>query len=263
MGRSLKELIKPFIPYRVRVAIRSILEREAVDPRDVKAVQAITSEQWRTLGKRSAKYLESYWSGADDDTQDTAGKRRSAWLADLSQFREVRSVMELGCGAGRNLFVLQQRFPGVALYGLDINPEGMAHARRHVKGEFTLGNLYDLESVLGDRSVDLIFTMGVLIHLHPDTLPGLIRSMRRRARKYLVFVEQVSPDNEVVKGPARWRPTRRMTGDYIQWSPNLPGILEQLGFPYQLSDLPTACQSNGARHLIVVDLRDATDGRTG
>lgn len=248
---SPKDLFRPLVPYRIRVLIRSLLERETVAPDAVERVKAITANQWRTIGQRSPRYLPSYWADAADDSRDTLGKRRSAWLADLPEFREVRSVMELGCGAGRNLYVLQRRYPTLALYGVDINPEGIGHARHHVRAELVVGDLYDLGTVLGGRIVDLIFTMGVLIHLHPETLPGLIREMRGRARQYLIFVEQVSDDNEVVKGPARWRPRRRVTGDYIQWSPNLPKILTDLGISHRLSEVPPALQSNGARHLIV------------
>lgn len=159
--------------------------------------------------------------------------------------------MELGCGAGRNLYVLQQRYPHLALVGVDINREGIEHARRRVRGEFVVGNLYDLAGLLGGRVVDLIFTMGVLIHLHPATLPGILAELRRRARKSLVFVEEVSQDDAVVKGPARWWPRRKVTGDYIQWSPNLPRILDGLGIRYEMSELPLGLQSNGARHLII------------
>lgn len=248
---GLKRMIKPILPYGLRVMLRSLLERDRLEPGDVERVKAITAEQWRTLARRSPTYLPSYWDDADDESRDTLGKRRSAWLADLPPFRQVQSVMELGCGAGRNLYVLQRRYPHLTLFGVDISPEGIEHARRHARGEFVVGDLYDFDTILQGRVVDLIFTMGVLIHLHPATLPRLIEEMRCRARKFLIFVEQVSLDDEVVKGPARWRPHRRITGDYIQWSPNLPGILDHLGIRYEMSDIPEALQSNGARHLIV------------
>lgn len=251
MKRSPKDLVRPLVPHRLRVMLRSLLERETVSQGDVERVKAITANQWRTLGQRSPRYLPSYWDDADDDARDTLGKRRSAWLADLLEFRQVQSVMELGCAAGRNLYFLKQRDPALALYGVDISPEGISHARRYVRGEFVVGDLYDLGTVLGERVVDLIFTMGVLIHLHPQTLAGVIGEMRRHARKYLIFVEQVSRENEVVKGPARWGPHRRITGDYIQWSPNLSKILADLGIPHRLSEVPPPLQSNGARHLIV------------
>jgi SAM-dependent methyltransferase len=221
------------------------------DPRDVTKVQRVTAAHWRE--GYSSRYVESYWDGVDAG-RDSAGTRRSAWLADLPAFRDAASALELGCGPGRNLWALQQRHPAMTLQGIDINPEGIAHARTRVRGEFLSGDLYQLPALLGDRRVDVIFTMGVLIHLHPDTLPVLLEAMRAHARRSLVFVEQVSATNEVVKGPARWAPSRKVTGDYIQWSPDLPGMLRRLGVGFEHTPLPESLQSNGARDLLVVNL---------
>jgi SAM-dependent methyltransferase len=197
-------------------------------------------------------HAQAYWGRADDSGSDTVEKRRSEWLAGLEPFRTARSVIELGCGAGRNLYVLQQRYPKMALCGVDINAEAVEFARARVRGEFLVGNLYDLDAVLEDRKADVVFTMGVLIHLHPDTLPSLLARMAQRTGHWVVLVEQVSPNNAVVKGPASWHPERRVTGEYIQWSPDLPGILSMLGLSYMMSEVPPDLQTNGARHLLVV-----------
>jgi SAM-dependent methyltransferase len=248
---SLRALVRRLVPRGVRLRVRALLERDAVDPGDVDRVKAVTAAHWQSRG---ARYVDAYWDDIDAGGASAVSRGRSEWLADLPPIRQAASVMELGCGPGRNLWVLQQRRPDLALYGLDINPEAIAKARRHVRGDFGVGDLYALASLLGERTVDVIFTMGVLIHLHPRTLPGVIAEMRRRARRHLVFVEQISADDEVVKGPAGWGPTRTVSGEYIQWSPNLPRILDGHGLRYALSDVPPALQSNGARHLLVVDL---------
>jgi SAM-dependent methyltransferase len=229
-----------------------VLEGRGLDPRDVSRVRDVTAAQWRTVAQRAPHVLDAYWDRVDDPAAVTVGKRRSQWLADLEPFRVARSAMELGCGVGRNLFVIQQRYSTMALCGMDINPDAIAYARQRIRGEFLVGNLYDPDLVLGDRTADVVFTMGVLIHLHPDRLPGLLAAMARRAQKCMVLVEQVSAHNEVVKGPASWRPERRVTGEYIQWSPNLPGMLAALGLPCSLTDVPPELQTNGARHLLVV-----------
>lgn len=247
---AVRSRVARLLPYRVRRRLRAMVQ-PPTDPRDVPLVQAVTAGHWRSGYSR--RYVESYWDGIDTD-RDSTGTRRSRWLADLAPFCEAASALELGCGPGRNLWALQQRHPAMALHGIDINPDGIAHARRRIRGEFLAGDLYQLSALLGDRRVDVIFTMGVLIHLHPDTLPGLVSTMRAHARRALVFVEQVSPGNEVVKGPAGWAPTRRVTDDYIQWSPDLPGILRGLGLPFEQQPLRADLQANGARDLLVVTL---------
>jgi S-adenosylmethionine-diacylgycerolhomoserine-N-methlytransferase len=42
------------------------------------------------------------------------------------------SVLELGCGTGRNLVALARRHPGIRLYGIDISTEMLRTARRTV-----------------------------------------------------------------------------------------------------------------------------------
>lgn len=249
--RRVRSRIAGLLPYRVRRGLRALVEAPIADPKDVATVAQITSTHWT---HPSACYVASYWDGVDEHGAESIGKRRSEWLAALPPFGKAQSILELGCGPGRNLWLLQQRYPDAALYGIDINVDGIAHARAHVRGESLVGDLYKLDELLRGRRVDVIFTMGVLIHLHPDTLPGLIRTMRDVAARALVFVEEVSETDEVVKGPARWRPRCRITGDYIQWSPNLPATPSDLGLPFTRQPVPAALQSNGARDLLVVSL---------
>lgn len=250
---TVKALVAPLVPRRLKMLARTLLtpRSERYAPDDLERVKAVTARQWRTLARRSPNYIAGYWDHADDERRRSRSSRRSEWFASLPLFAEAESVMELGCGAGRNLYFLQQRCPRMALYGIDINPDGVEHAQRHVRGTFWVGDLYDAGRLLAGQRVDVVFTMGVLIHLHPDTLPELVRELTRHARQRLVFLEQISAGNEVVKGPAWWRPSRRVTGDYIQWSPDLPRVLGGLGLPFELLDVPAALQSNGARHLIV------------
>jgi SAM-dependent methyltransferase len=247
----MRSRVTGLVPYRVRRRLRALLERPVADPADVEGVAALTAAHWR--GNVSPRYVQAYWDDADGGGA-SAGTRRSEWLAGLPAVRQAQSVLELGCGPGRNLWVLQRRHPAMALFGIDISAEGIAHARRRVRGEFLVGDLYCLDELLRGRRVDVIFTMGVLIHLHPRTLPRLLEVMRAHAGQALVFVEQVSATNEVVKGPARWGPSRRVTGEYIQWSPDLPGMLQALGLDVERSALPAELQSNGACDLLVVRL---------
>ena len=251
--------MRRLLPYGLRVRLRALVDARRLEPRDVEQVKATTAAQWRNIGARAPHHLETYWAGADDPASYAVAKRRSEWLAGLAPFRDARSVIELGCNVGRNLFVLTARHPGLVATGVDIDPEAIAFARKRVGAELLVGDLYDVNAVLGDRGADVIFTMGVLIHLHPDAIPPVLAAMARRVRSAVVLVEQVSDGDTVVKGPASWHPERRVTGDYIQWSPNLPRMLEALGLPFTIADVPGDLQTNGARHLLVV--RPGAGGR--
>jgi S-adenosylmethionine-diacylgycerolhomoserine-N-methlytransferase len=59
-----------------------------------------------------------------------------------------QSLMEIGCGTGRNLALASRLYPGIDLYGLDISSEMLATARKSLASE---GN-YDAVLKLGDAA---------------------------------------------------------------------------------------------------------------
>mgnify|MGYP001561251536 CR=1 FL=1 len=247
--------VRPFLSAGLRARLQALRtpSRDRYAHDDVARVQRVTAEQWRTASARSVHYLGDY-------ARETATARtwaRSQWLALQPEFARAASALELGCAAGRNLVALREAHPALALFGVDINREAVAHAASSVPGAALLvGDLYDAGRILsGLPRPDVILTVGTLIHLHPATLPRLLQQMALYAQRSLLLCEQVRIDNEVVKGPAWWRPTRKVTGDYIQWSPNLYEMLRALGLRCDVRRVPAELQSNGARDLIAVHLR--------
>jgi S-adenosylmethionine-diacylgycerolhomoserine-N-methlytransferase len=76
------------------------------------------------------------------------------------------SVLELGCGTGRNLVLAAERYPTAALYGLDISAEMLATAARSlgrtgIAGMVRLGvgdaTAFDAERLFGRAEFDRIF----------------------------------------------------------------------------------------------------------
>lgn len=76
------------------------------------------------------------------------------------------SILEIGCGTGRNLVLAGQAYPGTALYGIDISNEMLATARRKVEAA-NLSNRaqlayadaadFDPQALFGHRQFDRIF----------------------------------------------------------------------------------------------------------
>jgi S-adenosylmethionine-diacylgycerolhomoserine-N-methlytransferase len=60
------------------------------------------------------------------------GRDRLIHSLDLSA---GQSLLEVGCGTGRNLAVAAGRYPDARLYGLDISSEMLATARRNLEGQ--------------------------------------------------------------------------------------------------------------------------------
>ena len=111
------------------------------------------------------------------------------WSPEISRYL---SVLELGCNCGANLQALFQN--GLRdLRGVDINP----YALEQMKVLFPelakvttvrCGSLEDVLPTMKSNSVDVVFTMGVLIHVHPQS-NSVFQEMVRVARKYVVLIE--------------------------------------------------------------------------
>jgi spore coat polysaccharide biosynthesis protein SpsF len=107
-----------------------------------------------------------------------------------------RTILEIGANIGINLCALRA-LTDAQLFAVEPN----ASARRHLVDESILppGNILDgiaSQIALADRSADLVFTRGVLIHIHPDDLLASCREMHRVARRYIVSIEYFSANPE-------------------------------------------------------------------
>lgn len=106
------------------------------------------------------------------------------------------SILEVGANVGINLCALRA-LTNAELFALEPN----SSARRYLVDEsiVSAGNVLDgLASniALADRSIDLVFTRGVLIHIHPDDLLASCREMHRVAKRYIVSIEYFSANPE-------------------------------------------------------------------
>ena len=121
---------------------------------------------------------------------------RISYTAELvRQCRPVApaSALAVGCNAGRNLLVLQERFGLERVAGVDINEEAVERARRlpeaanwelHVRDAVADG-LPDF----GD-GFDVVFTLASLVHMEPgEAKARLVREMWRLTGKRLVLIE--------------------------------------------------------------------------
>ncbi|MGB8211946.1 MAG: class I SAM-dependent methyltransferase [Anaerolineales bacterium] len=106
----------------------------------------------------------------------------------------IRSVLDVGTGSG--LFAETFAGHGLAVAGVDVNPEMLAAASRFVpKGSFREGTAEALP--FADGSFDLVF-MGLVLHEADDTLKALQEAFR-------VAINRVGilewPYRETVFGP--------------------------------------------------------------
>lgn len=163
---------------------------------------------------------EAFWRGSFGD--EYLGRNRVAWESrrsfwDLMLEKScARSVLEVGCNAGWNLLALRAADATLKLRGVDLNAAAIAEAKanaldvREASGK-DVGTLWP-------KRFDLVFTAGVLIHVAPDDLYPVMRSIIRASSRHVLAVEYAAPYEEAVEyrghGDRLWkRPFGQMYED--------------------------------------------------
>lgn len=98
-------------------------------------------------------------------------------------------VLELGCGAGENLQALRQIYPGHHLEGVEINAKAASIARNHLH----LVREHSILDYYTEEPFDLVFSKGVLIHVHPKDLHRAYEVMVRSSRRWVLVAEYYNP----------------------------------------------------------------------
>jgi pseudaminic acid biosynthesis-associated methylase len=138
---------------------------------------------------------EDFWKNkiAGDYTRENASFDMElgvlAWEKILSKIDklEISSYLDCGSNIGRNISFLKAMLPSAAANIIELAKEPF---------EKCLNNFQIEESFLGsirnakfDKTFDLVFTMGVLIHVSPDSLLETMGQMYEMSSRYIVIGE--------------------------------------------------------------------------
>jgi SAM-dependent methyltransferase len=186
---------------------------EIVDPRGAKRVVTRVAQELAERGvappwAMSREECQAFWSSREDDLNApvTYATKPTEIVDFLNGFwsPEVapgHSLLELGCNAGTNLNRLRE-LGFEALRGIEINARAIEEMERIYpelagQAEIVNGSLEDALTGMPDDSVDVVFTMAVLIHLHPKSV-DVFREMVRVARSHVCVVELETTSNSYV-----------------------------------------------------------------
>jgi pseudaminic acid biosynthesis-associated methylase len=110
------------------------------------------------------------------------------WKKILSNAKGITSILECGCNIGRNIGFLKEVLPAASKSIIEISKP----AYDFVTGQFNLDKTFNgaiVKSNFAEREFDLVCTMGVLIHIHPDDLLANMQKMYDYSAKYIVIGE--------------------------------------------------------------------------
>ena len=127
-----------------------------------------------------SEYVHGYETREQRRLIEQAEHWRQRLIRDGTNLEPGTRLLEVGCGVGAVLAILGQEFPGVHLFGVDIELKQLTFAQRHlemagVKATVSQGNALALP--FADESLDHVWSMWFLEHI-PDP-PAALREARR------------------------------------------------------------------------------------
>ena len=189
-------------------------------------------ELWRS------EFGESYAQrGNNRITEDGQAALLRDWGKILNHAVSPRpeSALEVGCNIGRNLVALRNFIAN--LHGIEPNRFSCETARNNeALSQATIQEGEGSALPYADNSIDLVFTSGVLIHVAPDNLGGVVDEIVRVARHYVVCIEYFSHEPTEVEyhGMSGYLFKRDFGNYYLQRHPGLRVL--DYGFLWQELD---------------------------
>jgi pseudaminic acid biosynthesis-associated methylase len=139
----------------------------------------------------AAGRLEALWQGdfGREYTERNAGRReaRARFWREVLDAAPAARVLEVGCNRGLNLEWIAPRVTG-RLVGVDVNAFALGRLRAALPRVDAVAAAARALP-FADASFDLVFTMGVLIHLEPATLPAVMAEIVRCSRRWVLCGE--------------------------------------------------------------------------
>ena len=138
-------------------------------------------EDWNSKSSISEAYWESINHPHRQLLVDTIGKFKP------------KSILEIGCASGANLYLLAKKYPNAEIWGVDINKEAVDYGQRKFR-ELGMKNVWLATGkadrlLFADKSFDVVFTDAMLIYIGRDKISQVIESMLLIAKKGLVLCE--------------------------------------------------------------------------
>lgn len=108
----------------------------------------------------------------------------------LAAAGSVTSVLELGANVGLNLKALHLLLPRAELSAVEINAKAAAELTRLDWLKTYQNSVFEFQP---EAPADLVLTSGLLIHIQPQKLAGVYRTIYAATRRYICLIEYYNP----------------------------------------------------------------------
>ena len=144
------------------------------------------------------KDQRKYWDGRAEtymqDVQKDGHLDRESFFQNMliDQLREIDfdSCFEAGCGFGWNVKRAKEVFPDKKVYGLDFSITQLGQLKQYIAGvHIPVANGDNCYMPLKDNAIDVGFSIGVFMNIHPNKIELALKEMIRVCRKYIIHLE--------------------------------------------------------------------------
>mgnify|MGYP006117861025 FL=1 len=110
-----------------------------------------------------------------------------AWIKMLNKTNNIKNLLECGCNIGRNINFINNILPYTEKSVIEISSQALEIAKINniIKNSFN-GSIIDAEF---KEKFDLVFTMEVLIHIHPQDLIKNMKKIFDLSKNYILIGE--------------------------------------------------------------------------
>jgi spore coat polysaccharide biosynthesis protein SpsF len=153
----------------------------------------------KQLNKWRGEFGDEY-TRRNDVTGPTLEQRKTFWSGVMigTLPKIPMSILEIGANTGANLTALHELYGtenSIELYAVEPNDK----AKKAIPQDYV--KIIDEDAFCinrSDYSIDMVFTCGVLIHIHPDNLLAAMKEIYRVSREYIICAEYFSPKCEEI-----------------------------------------------------------------
>lgn len=181
---------------------------------------------------------EKFWAG--EFGNNYINRNNEEWLlasnialfsSILKHTRGVNSIIEYGANIGMNIRALQAILPSTEFNAIEINQKAVSLLKeiKRLKTVFHQ-SILDFKT---EQKFDFVFSKGVLIHISPDSLKDVYKSMYDASNKYICMIEYYNPTPMEIpyRGNSDKMYKRDFAGEIMEMYPNLE--LVDYGFVYR------------------------------
>lgn len=134
--------------------------------------------------------IEREYIDANSNFDKTLGVK--AWLTMLNKIplQNIKTVLECGSNIGRNINYLNEVLPQASKSIIELSEK----AYHIVKEKYQISHSFlgSIQDAVFKNDFDLVFTSGVLIHIHPSELLRTMSKLYEFSNKYILIGEYFS-----------------------------------------------------------------------